>query len=452
MNYIPSSEAERQAMLAAVGVGSLDDLFDVVPQHVRFPELNLPPALSEMEVAQKVGALGERNADLAHHPCFLGAGAYRHYVPSAVGHLVGRSEFYTAYTPYQPEISQGTLQSIYEFQSMVGELLGLDVANASMYDGASAAAEAAIMAINITRRKKIIVPRSLHPDSRAVIRTYLHPQGVEIIEVETAADAADAAIAAGTDEEGGAACIVVQQPNFFGLLEDVAALGDKIHSVKGLLVVQAYPTALGLLKSPGACGADIAVGEGQSLGSKLSFGGPYVGLFACRTEYVRNLPGRIVGETTDKAGKRGYVLTLQTREQHIRREKATSNICTNTALVALTATIYMSLMGKKGLREVAELSYQKAHYAAAEIAKLDGYTLKHGDAPFFNEFVVDVSRKGGAQAVEDALLAEGIIGGYRLARAYSDEKYADSMLFCCTETNTKAEIDRLMKALERVER
>ncbi len=439
MNYVPHSEAERQEMLASLGLKSLDELFEVVPAQVRFPELNLPKALSELEATRLLGQLSALNVELGSCPSFLGAGAYRHYVPSVVGHMAGRSEFYTAYTPYQPEVSQGTLQVVYEFQSLMCELFGMEVANASMYDGASALAEAALMAVNVTGRRKIVMPATIHPHSRGVVRTYTEPQGITILEFKTM----DEAMAAIDDQT---AALLIQQPDFFGQIEDLQKLSDAAHAHKALSVVCAYPTALALLKPPGDFGVDIAVGEGQPLGMSLSFGGPYVGIFTCRREYIRNLPGRIVGETRDKEGKRGYVLTLRTREQDIRREKATSNICTNEGLIALIVTIYMSAMGKQGLREVAEQCYHKAHYAAAAIAKLPGYELAFS-GPFFNEFVVRCKDGKTVEQVQAACSAAGIIGGYSLGQTYAD--YADCLLFCCTEMNPREDIDQLIEVLRK---
>jgi glycine dehydrogenase subunit 1 len=437
MNYIPHSDEERKAMLDSVGVNSIEELFEVVPKQVRFPEVNLPRPLSELEANRYMSGLAAKNQNLQTSPSFLGAGSYNHYVPSVVAHLAGRSEFYTSYTPYQPEVSQGTLQAIYEYQTVMGELFNMDVSNASMYDGASALAEAAIMAVNVTGKRKIIMPRSVHPDSRAVTRTYTEPQNITIAEFDTLDEALEA-----LDDQ--TAALMVQQPDFFGQVHDLQKLADAAHAKKALFVVSAYPTSLGLLKPPGDCGADIAVGEGQCLGMRPSFGGPYVGIFTCRNEYIRNLPGRIVGQTTDKNGKRAFVLTLQTREQHIRRERATSNICTNEGLIALITTIYLSTMGKKGLQEVAEQCYHKAHYAATEIAKLSGYSLAF-DGPFFNEFVV---RCDDVEKTSQALAEAGILGGYPLAKQYP--QYADCLLFCCTEVNTREEIDLLVETLRRM--
>ncbi len=322
---------------------------------------------------------------------------------------------------------------------MMGELFDMDISNASMYDGASALAEAAIMAVNVTGRRKVVLPRSIHPDSRAVVKTYTEPQGIQILEFDTV----EQAVAAVDDQTAG---LFVQQPDFFGQIQDLQVLADAAHAKNALFIVSAYPTALGLLKAPGECGADIAVGEGQPLGMRPSFGGPYVGVFTCRNEYVRNLPGRIVGQTLDKEGKRGYVLTLQTREQHIRREKATSNICTNEGLIALIVTIYLSAMGKEGLRRVAEQCYHKAHYAAAEIIKAGGYELAF-DGPFFNEFVIRCKDNRSVGKVEAACKAAGIIGGFALGKLYP--AYQDCLLFCCTEMNTREDIDALVETLRK---
>ncbi len=440
MNYVPHSDAERQEMLASLGLKSVEELFEVVPSQVRFPELNLPKALSELEATRLLNQLSAQNLDLGNRASFLGAGAYRHYVPSVVGHMAGRSEFFTAYTPYQPEVSQGTLQVVYEFQSMMCELYGMEVSNASMYDGASALAEAALMAVNVTGRRKIVIAASVQPDSRAVVRTYTEPQGITVAEFKTVEEAA-----AAVDDQ--TAALLVQQPDFFGQIQDLQKLSEAAHAHKALFVVSSYPTALALLRPPGEFGADIAVGEGQPLGMSLSFGGPYVGVFTCRREFIRHLPGRIVGETLDKEGKRGYVLTLRTREQDIRREKATSNICTNEGLIALIVTIYLSAMGKQGLRQVAEQCYHKAHYAADAIAKLPGYELAFS-GPFFNEFVVRCKDAKTVEKIQTACNAADIIGGYELGKAYPN--YADSLLFCCTEMNTREEIDRLVEILSKV--
>ena len=443
MSYNPHTEHDRERMLTTVGLADVADLFTVVPEAIRFPELRLPTALSELEASQTLAGLAAENADAGRYAMFLGAGAYNHYVPAVVNHLVSRGEFYTAYTPYQPEISQGTLQSIYEYQSMVAELMGMEVCNASMYDGGTALAEAAIMAVNVTRRGRVVFSPTVHPNYRAVLNSYLAGQRVEVVGPEPAGDQLVCDVAAlqpflGDDT----AAVVVQYPNFFGAVEDLAAIGRAAHATGALFVVAAYPLALGLLKPPGAFDADIAVGEGQPLGNALSFGGPYVGLFTCKQQFIRSMPGRLVGATTDTEGRRGYVLTLQTREQHIRRERATSNICTNQGLNALITCIYLATMGRQGLREVAELCYHKAHYAAQAIAALPGYEVLD-QAPFFNEFVVRCPRP--VSEINRRLLGQGIIGGYDLGRDFP--ALADCMLVAVTELNSRADIDRLVAGL-----
>ncbi|BCX03498.1 MAG: putative glycine dehydrogenase (decarboxylating) subunit 1 [Candidatus Roseilinea sp.] len=436
MNYIPHTDEERREMLARIGVEHIEDLFVAIPEKFRFPRLNLPEAVTEMEAMWELGALADANADVNHHACFLGAGAYNHYIPSLVDHIIRRGEFFTAYTPYQPEVSQGTLQAIFEFQSMMSALTGLEISTASHYDGATAFAEAALMSMAITQRHKVIVSCAIHPHYRRVLRTYtqFHPN-VEIIEADLT-DLADLI-------DRSTACVCIQNPNFFGQFEDVTGLADRIHAAGALFVTVVNPISLGLFKPPAEYGADIAVGEGQPLGIPLSFGGPYLGFFCTRREFMRRIPGRIVGETVDREGKRGYVLTLKTREQDIRREKATSNICTNQGLMALAACVYMSVMGKHGLRQAAHLCYQKAHYAADRIGKLEGWRV-WTDKPFFNEFVVACPAP--VKEINDYLLDEhDIIGGYDLGRDYPE--LPDHMLLCCTETNTREEIDALVEAL-----
>lgn len=442
MNYTPATPADRARMLRAIGVSSTDELFADVPASARRARLDLPSALSEIEVTRLLRELSETNADLAHHPCFLGAGSYVHFIPSAVSHIVGRSEFYTSYTPYQPEVSQGTLQTIYEFQSLIASLTGMDLANASMYDGASALAEAAIMAANVTDRGTVLLASSVHPDYRRVIGTYV--QGLAFSAVSDPVggngtlDVDDLSRHLGSD----VACVVVQYPNFFGCLDDLDALAEAAHAVGALLVVAVNPLALGILTPPGELGADVVVGEGQPLGIPPSFGGPYLGLFATREKYIRNLPGRIVGATTDTRGERGFVLTFQTREQHIRREKATSNICSNEALCALASTVYLSHLGKSGLRQVAELCLRNAHYLADEIASIPGFRLAF-DSPFFNEFVVRCPVP--PSTINLKLREVGIIGGYELGRDFPE--LADCLLFCATELNRRADMDRLVGVL-----
>jgi glycine dehydrogenase subunit 1 len=429
-------------MLERIGVTRLEDLFVAIPEKFRFPRLNLPEPVTEMEVMWELGALADVNADTNHHACFLGAGAYNHYIPSLIDHLIQRGEFFTAYTPYQPEVSQGTLQAIFEFQSMMSMLTGMEISTASHYDGATAFAEAALMAIAVTQRRKVVVTRSVHPHYRAVLRTYTQFNSrLQIVETEY--DNLLNLLDADT------ACVCVQYPNFFGQLEPFAtdehptALAERIHAAGALFVVATNPIALGLFKPPSAYGADVVVGEGQPLGIPLSFGGPYLGFFCTRREFMRRIPGRIVGETVDREGRRGYVLTLKTREQDIRREKATSNICTNQGLMALAACIYLSVMGKSGLRQVAHLCYQKAHYAADRISKLNGWRVWN-QQPFFHEFVVVCPLP--VKEVNDYLLDEhDIIGGYDLGQSYPELQ--NHMLICCTETNTREEIDALVDAL-----
>lgn len=441
MSFVPNTPADRAKMLHDIGVGSIDDLFKDVPAAVRYPKLDLPAPLSELEIMAELESLGKHNADASSYAYFLGAGSYHHYVPAVVGHIIGRGEFYTAYTPYQPEISQGTLQAIFEYQSMVCALTGMDVANASHYDGATAIAEAAIMAHNATRgRRKLVVSPALHPQYRAVLRTYTQGLDFAIVGDDDIGNGPDA-LAALIDKD--TACVIAQNPDFLGRLHSLRALADAAHAAGALLIVSANPIALGMIKPPAEDGADIVTGEGQSLGWAMDFGGPYLGMFACREQYVRRMAGRLVGQTVDNRGQRGFVLTLQTREQHIRREKATSNICTNEGLVALAACVYLSVMGKQGLRAVAELSYHKAHYAARLIADIPGYSLPYAATPFFNEFVV---RCPIAPAeVNDTLRRKKIIGGYELGRDYPQLK--DCLLVCTTELNSKYQIDRLAHVL-----
>jgi glycine dehydrogenase subunit 1 len=442
MTYVPHTDADRAQMLAAVGVERVEDLFHDVPAACRFPELELPEPLSEMEIMAELQAMSEENLDVNHFTSFLGAGAYNHYVPRIVDHVISRSEFYTSYTPYQPEISQGTLQSTFEYQSMICALTGMEVANASHYDGATSTAEAVIMALNVARgkRKRVILSPLIHPEYRAVIRTYTQGMGLDIVGDNDPVNTVDDLIALLDDKT---ACLIVQSPNFFGRIEDLEGLADRVHAARAMLVVVADPISLGLLKPPGDYGADIVVGEGQSLGNGLNFGGPYLGFFACREKDVRKSAGRLVGQTVDTEGRRGFVLTLATREQHIRRERATSNICTNQALCALATAVHLAALGKTGLRKLAELCYHKAHYAAKRIAALDGYQVAM-EGPFFKEFVVRCPAP--VKAINDFLLEEwGIIGGYDLARDYPGLQ--QHMLLCVTEVIRREEIDALVEAL-----
>lgn len=440
-HYLPHTDDERAAMLGTLGLNTVEDLFIDIPDQVRFDrELELPAPLAEPELYDHMYALAAKNANLNDYATFLGAGVYDHYVPSAVRQILARNEFYTAYTPYQPETSQGILQAMFEYQDMICELTGMDVANASLYDGATAVAEAALVAVNSTRNTEIVVADTVNPAYRTVLSTYVTPQGFTVKELPNA----DGVLDPGTvvDNLGPeTACLIVQTPNFFGILEDITALAKKLADHKAVLIVVADPIGLGLLEPP--VQADIVVGDGQSLGNAPSFGGPLLGFLAAKQKLVRRLPGRIVGQTTDKEGNRGFVLTLQTREQHIRREKATSNICSNQALNALAAAVYMTLMGPQGLRQVAELSLKKAHYAADRIAAVPGFSLAF-DRPFFKEFVIKANRP--ISEINQALLGRNIIGGLDLSCYYPELK--DHMLLCVTERRTRAEIDTLVSVLE----
>lgn len=427
--YIPNTDDIRRAMFDDIGVHSIEDLLQDIPKKYRNPRLNLPPALSEFELTRNLSRMANLNDNLDNFVCFLGAGYYRHFIPAVVEHIVGRSEFYTAYTPYQAEVSQGTLQSIFDYQSLVCELTGMDVSNAGMYDGGTAAAEAALMACRLTHRYKIAVLSTVHPRYYNVIETYANGQDIPLVKVDSSL----------SNLLSGCACLVVQHPNFFGNFINMEKCAQKAHDAGALLIVATNPISLGMLVPPGDLGADVVVAEGQPLGNPLSFGGPGLGIFTCRKEYLRQLPGRIVSKTLDKAGQIGYVMTLQTREQHIRREKATSNICSNENLVALAIVVYLTALGKKGLRRVAELCYHKAHYAAASINCLAGYSLVSSEE-FFNEFLVNCPVS--PQRINEALYNAGIIGGLDLSHVVKN-----GMLLCVTEVNTKEEIDRLIDVM-----
>ena len=419
-------------MLDAIGVNSFDDLVADIPAEHRDPPIDLPPPTSELELRLEIGAMAEQNAVPGDYACFLGAGSYRHFIPAIVRSVATRSEFMTAYTPYQPEVSQGTLQAHYEFQSLVCQLTGMEVANAGMYDGATSMAEAALMAARVTRRDRVAVLDTVSPAYRQVLQTFVDSQGIAIDTLSPGSVKLDA----------GTACLLVQQPNFFGYFEDLEAMAEAAHSAGALLVVATDLTSLGMFRPPSEYDADIVVAEGQAIGVAPTFGGPYVGIFACKQRYVRQMPGRVVGKTVDTRGRDGYVLTLQTREQHIRREKATSNICTAVGLIALMTTLYMSSLGKQGLRRVAELCYHKAHYAASLIEKIPGYSLPLTGA-YFREFVVECPRP--VAEINEALLERKIIGGLDVS-----EHVPNGMLVCCTEMNTKEEIDRFAEALAEV--
>jgi len=447
MTYIPISPKEREAMLETIGIKRMEDLFQDVPARYRFPKLDLPPALTEMEAAAELAEIASANENVRDDlVCFLGAGAYHHYVPAVVDHILRRGEFYTAYTPYQPEISQGTLQAIFEYQSLMCALTGMEVSNASHYDGATAAAEAVNMAYAQYRgrRTKVVVSPAVHPQYRATVRTYVQGMGLEIAgEAEAGLESGAEALASLIDEN--TALVIVQYPDFFGRLFDFTRLGESAHAKGALLCVAVNPMALALFKTPAEMGADIVIGEGQPLGIPLSYGGPYLGFFTTRKQYVHKMAGRLVGETVDTRGQRAYVLTLTAREQHIKRERATSNICTNQGLMALASAVYLSLLGRNGLRQVAELCYHRAHYAADCLGRLQGFGLRFRE-PFFHEFVLRCPRP--PEAINQRLLEHGILGGYDLGPDYP--ALQDHMLIAVTEMNTREEIEALAEALKEV--
>jgi glycine dehydrogenase subunit 1 len=444
IGYLPHTDQDRAEMLQAIGVSSLDDLFTAIPSDKRFTKLDLPAPLSEMEIAAELSAIASYNAPSSEYASFLGAGAYHHFIPSVVNHILLRGEFLTAYTPYQPEVSQGTLQAIYEFQSMIAALTGMQAANASHYDGATSLAEAVTMAHEVQRgkRKKIVASPAVNPQYLAVLQTYHQHRDYKIVGHRGNASIAD--LTDMIDEQ--TMLVIIQYPDFFGQVKDFKELVKAAKKHGALVCVVTDPIACALLKPPGQWGADIVVGEGQPLGIPLSFGGPYLGFFATKTEYVRKIAGRIVGETLDGDGRRAFVMTLRPREQDIRRDKATSNICTNQGLMALAACVYLSLMGKHGLKRVAELCWHKAHYAADEIDKMENYSVKR-EHPFFKEFVV-ACPKPVADLNETLLHEHGIIGGYDLGRDFPERK--NDMLVAVTEMNNKDEIDAFVTALREV--
>jgi glycine dehydrogenase subunit 1 len=446
MSYLSLGDKDKKEMLAAAGVAKIDDLFCCIPEAIRLKRpLDLPAAQPELELVRTIEAIGRKNS-APGHLAFLGGGAYEHFIPTVVDSLSSRGEFVSPYTPYQPEVSQGTLQVIFEFQTLICQLTGLDIANASLYDGSTGTAEAVLMAQRIKAWDKVVLSRGVHPQFREVVRTYIKNLGIEAVEVGYGPDGRVDRNALGPLLDDRTAAVVFQSPNFFGVIEDVQALSDAAHGVKALSVaVVAEAVSLGLLEAPGKLGADIVTGEGQSFGLPLSFGGPYLGFMACRKEFLRQMPGRIAGQTVDKDGRRGFVLTLSTREQHIRRERATSNICTNQALCALRATIFMETLGKQGLREMALQNVQKAAYAAGRLEAVPGVKKKFM-GPSFNEFVVALPKPW--PAVDAGLKAKGFIGGYGLEAAYPELKNA--ALVCVTEMRTKDEIDRLAQALREV--
>ncbi len=448
MPYIANTLEDQRAMLEAIGIGTLDELFDAIPSELRLGRpLDIGPALTELELTQRMTALAAANRSAGERVCFLGGGSYDHFIPAVVDTIGSRGEFYTSYTPYQPEASQGNLQVFFEYQTLITAITGMDVSNASLYDGASAAAEAVLMAVHATGRRRIVTAASVHPEYRQVLATYMEDLDLELVTVGTPEGVLDAGeLEAVVDGE--TACVLLQHPNFFGCLEAVERIGEIAHAAGALFVVAVDPISLGLLKRPGDYGADIVVAEGQSLGSPMAFGGPYLGILACREQFVRRMPGRIAGETVDRRGRRCWVLTLQTREQHIRREKATSNICTNQGLFALRATVYLAALGPAGLREVAELCLQKSHYAAGRLAERGGWPLRF-DRPFFKEFVV---RAPGGNL--DRRVQEGVDAGYfigvPLGRWYPE--LSDALLVTVTEKRTRAEIDGLAELAGRLNR
>jgi glycine dehydrogenase subunit 1 len=446
MPYILNTPTDQQAMLAAIGAKSLDELFEMVPAELRLKRpLDLPPALTEIELTAHMSQLAAKNVSAGQRVCFLGGGSYDHFIPAAVDAIASRGEFYTSYTPYQPEVSQGNLQVFFEYQTMITRLTGMEVSNASLYDGGSAAAEAVLMSIAATGRHRVVTAASVHPEYRQILATYLRDLDVELVTVGTPGGTiTPEELAQAVNDQ--TACVLVQQPNFFGCVEEVTALGRVAHEAGAMYVVSVDPISLGLLRRPGDYGADIVVAEGQSLGSPMAYGGPYLGIIACRESFVRRMPGRIAGQTTDRRGQRCFVLTLQTREQHIRREKATSNICTNQGLYALRATIYLSLMGPRGMAEAAELCLRKSHYAAERLAATPGLSLAF-NRPTFKEFVVR-----DAHHDVEGLLAEagqgGFFAGVPLARWYPE--LADCFLVTVTEKRTRDEIDRLAACLAQI--
>ncbi|MEX0975162.1 MAG: aminomethyl-transferring glycine dehydrogenase subunit GcvPA [Bacillota bacterium] len=442
MNFLPNTDKDRAEMLKTIGVSSIADLFSDIPPALRLKgQMQLPESLSEWELLKLMRELADKDS-AAKYVTFIGAGAYDHYVPSVVRHVLGRSEFYTAYTPYQPEVSQAVLQSIFEYQTMICELTGMDAANASMYDGPSAAAESVTIACGLTRRSKALVARTVHPETRAVTRTYAagHEITVEEVPMENGVTSLAALDKMLSQEIG---CVVIQEPNFLGNIEPVDEISAKVKAAGATLIVAVNPISLGLLRTPAEYGAEIVVGEGQVLGNPMAFGGPYLGVLAVKDKYLRRMPGRLVGMTNDNRGQRGFVLTLQTREQHIRRDKATSNICSNEALNALAAVVYLSWLGKQGIKDLAEQCVKKAHYLSEKISSLKGYSLAW-TTPFFNEFAVKCPVD--SEKVVKSLLQKGILAGYPLGKAYPEFK--NHLLIAVTEKRTKAEMDELVKGLE----
>jgi glycine dehydrogenase subunit 1 len=442
MPFIANTQQQREQMLSDIGL-SMQQLFDDIAPDLRCKKLDLPEPLSEMEVLKHLGNLAEKNS--SHLTCFLGGGFYDHFIPSAVYSIISRSEFYTSYTPYQPELSQGTLQAIYEYQSMICRLTGMEASNASLYDGGTALYEAMMMALRITGRNKIIIDDSVNPIYRVMIHSYTRNLNIELDETNCSNGLANRdEIMSLLDEDTGA--VILQNPNFFGCIDDFTEIAEAAHKKGALLITSTYPISLGILKPPGDIGADIVTGEGQSLGIPLSFGGPYLGFIATKKKYVRKMPGRIVGKTTDTQGREGYVLTLQAREQHIRRDKATSNICSNEALCALTALVYLSLLGKDGLKQTAQLCADKAAYAYQRLTSIPAVKPRFKGNWFFNEFVIDLPTE--AADVVGSLIEKGLAAGFPLSRYYKNME--NSMLIAVTEKRTKQEIGMLAEELEAV--
>lgn len=445
MQYTQHSDKQMREMLATIGVNGIDALFSPIPQEQRFRgPLNIPEGVSEPELLAELGRLAALNRSTDEQSCFLGMGAYDHFIPTIVDHLAMRGEFLTAYTPYQAEASQGVLQAFYEFQTMICQLTGMQIANASLYESASAAAEAAGMARSITRRDDVLVSAACHPDTVATLETYARQQQSSVSTVAMRDGATDLERLASQLNESVAA-VVVQWPNAFGIIEDLEAIVNVVHEHGALAIVSYDPIASGLLKRPGDLDADIVVGEGQPLGIELQYGAPYLGFLACREAYLRKVPGRIVGTATDNCGRKGFCLVLQTREQHIKRERATSNVCTNQGLMAMRATVYLSAMGRSGIKKVASLCFDKAHYAARQIAQLDGYKLRF-EQPFFKEFVVQTTR--GVDRAMDRCREQGILAGVPLGRWF--DELNDCFVIAVTEKRTKTEIDRLVSVLDAV--
>lgn len=443
--YIPNTEQDEKEMLEVLGIDSIDRLFDDIPAAIKLGRrLNLAGPLSETEVSKKVRSIANKNISTEELVCFRGAGAYDHSVPSIVKHLISRSEFYTAYTPYQPEISQGTLQAIFEYQTMIANLTGLEVSNASMYDGASATAEAAMLAAANQKGDTVVISSTVHPQTREVVKTYMRFYGTKVVEVPSK-DGVTNMDALKELVNGDTVAVIVQNPNFFGIVEDCSEVGEIAHANKALFIMNVDPISLGMLKTPGEYGADLAVGEGQVLGNGLNYGGPYLGFMAASNKQMRKMPGRIVGQTVDLDGKRAFTLTLQAREQHIRRDKATSNICSNQALNALAATIYLGALGREGLYEVAESSAKKAYYAYNKLIATGKFRPVY-DKPFFREFVLETDMD--VDALNAQLASKGFLGGYNLAKEYPSDK--NRVLFCVTEKRTIEEIDCLVKAMEEI--